>query len=60
MSKDAVGKIEPKKEKQRSRPQKGGGKAQLKETKMNQVMMLPNEMQTSTAKVGNVCQGVSE
>ncbi len=60
MSKDAVGKLELRKEKQRSHPQKGGGEAQLKETRMNQVMMLPNEMQTSTAKVGKVCQGVSE
>ncbi len=59
MSRDAVGKLELRKEKGRSHPQKGG-EAQLKETRRNQVMMLPKEMPTSTAKVGNVCQGAAE
>jgi hypothetical protein len=39
---------------------KKGGEAQLKEIRRNQVMMLPNEMQTSPAKVGNICQGAAE
>ncbi len=60
MSRNAAGKLELRKEKERSHPQKGGGEAQLKETRINQVMMLLKEMPTSTAKVGNICQGAEE